>query len=28
MVMALDLTVRGVVLFGQFRRGRWKTIEV
>jgi len=28
MVMALDLTVRGIVLFWQFRVGRWKTIEV
>jgi len=27
-VMALDLTVRGIVLFWQFRVGRWKTIEV
>ena len=27
-VMALDLTVRGTVLFVQFRGGRWKTKEV
>lgn len=28
LVMALDLTVRGIVLFWQFRGGRWKTVEV
>ncbi len=27
-VMALDLTLRGIVLFAQFRNGRWKTVEV
>ena len=27
-VMALDLTLRGIVLFWQFRGGRWKTVEV
>ncbi len=28
LVMALDLTVRGVVLFWQFRGGRWKMVQV
>ncbi|MDA0336122.1 MAG: MATE family efflux transporter [bacterium] len=28
LVMALDLTVRGLVLFWQFRGGRWKVIQV
>ncbi|MBQ38126.1 MAG: MATE family efflux transporter, partial [Gemmatimonadaceae bacterium] len=28
LVMALDLTLRGVALYWQFRRGRWKTVEV
>jgi len=28
MVMALDLTVRGCFLFAQFKRGRWKTIQI
>lgn len=28
LVMALDLTVRGAVLFAQFKGGRWKTVEV
>jgi Na+-driven multidrug efflux pump len=27
-VMALDLTVRGVVLWWQFRGGRWKSVRV
>ncbi len=28
LVMALDLTLRGIVLLWQFRCGRWKTVEV
>ncbi len=28
MVMALDMTLRGVILFWRFRVGHWKTIEV
>ena len=28
MVMALDLTLRGCFLFAQFKRGRWKTIQI
>lgn len=27
-VMALDLSVRGVVLFWQFRGGRWKSVQI
>ena len=28
LVMALDLVLRGIVLFWQFRGGRWKSVAV